>query len=148
MILIWRSQMKWVLNPLGNIHKNQNKTPLKWIYFYCSLSQMVLPSLYPAVSSTFFADVCNDSVCGIRWHSSGAVYCCVGLFFPVCMQFILYHPKSCSQFTSVHHPTMAVYEFRCVKTYRFDDEAEGVEHGFVRSSIRDINSSINVGTVE
>lgn len=43
MILIWArttttaGRSERVLNPLGNIHKNQNKTPLKWIYFYCSM---------------------------------------------------------------------------------------------------------------
>lgn len=41
MILIW-AHIEWVLNPLGNIHKNQNKTPLKWIYFYYSMVFVVV----------------------------------------------------------------------------------------------------------
>lgn len=62
-----------VLNPLGNIHKNQNKTPLKWIYFYCSM--IFSAPLFGRLSCVLYY-VCNlyhpKIVCslispGIKW---------------------------------------------------------------------------------
>ena len=91
--------IEWVLNPLGNIHKNQNKTPLKWIYFYYSM--------------VFFPSCCSQTFLDAAVAAATAVvdsHC-------VCVQFISPQVLSSARSLACCSGIKWPYEFLCVRIH-------------------------------
>lgn len=118
-----------MLNPLGNIHKNQNRTPLKWIYFYCiQCEHFPLLTTHPAVCEclnfsysmrpiSVYLSVTRDSAlfeCSSYAHARAHAFVSCNLYItPKCDSATLSALLHLSH--ESHTYIKWLYEFRCVK---------------------------------